>query len=132
VVPRVARLIGAAALSTAAVLVPAGLASAEDPPVSVQIAGTAYLQSDGSALLTFTYNCFPGLGGPQNGSYSATLEQSQALGLAGGTLTCDDRNHTITVDMPPGPFTRAEAAAHVSVASGANDNADAQAEVTIR
>lgn len=129
--PKLARVAGAAAVSMAVLLVPAGLALAEDPPVSVQIASTAYLQPDGSALLSITYNCFPGLGGPSNGSTNGTLEQAQALGVAADTPICDDRIHTTTLQFRPGPFTAGEAAAKVTVSAGANESASAQAEVHI-
>jgi hypothetical protein len=131
VIRTLSRLAGAVAICAAMVAATAGTALAEDPPVSVQIAPNAYLQSDGSALLTITYNCFPGFGGP-TGSISGTLEQSQGAGAAAGTAICDDQNHTTTLHFQPGPYVRAEAAANVTVGSGINESGNEQAEVHIQ
>jgi hypothetical protein len=128
---KIARLAGAATVSMATLAVPTGTAVAASPAVTIQIAGTAQLKSDGSALVTITYSCLPGFGSGQTGAIAGDLEQTQGFGTASQTALCDDQNHTTTLDMAPGPFVPGVAAASITIGNGVNENGTQQAEVNI-
>jgi hypothetical protein len=130
VVRTLTRLGGAAAICAAMVAASSGTALAAGPAVTIQISGNAYLQPDGSALLTVTYSCLAGFSNP--GEIQATLEQSQGFGAAAAPATCDDQNHTTTLDLQPGPYVRGAAAANVTVTAGLTESGNAQSEVQIR
>jgi hypothetical protein len=127
-----ARLVGAATASMAMLALPAATAVAASQPVTIQIAGTAKLQSDGSAVVTITYSCLPGFGTGQNGAITGDLEQTQGFGTASQTAICDDQNHTTTLDMAPGPFVPGVGAASVTIGNGVNEDYTQQAEVNIQ
>jgi hypothetical protein len=131
VIRTLSRLAGAVAICAAMVAATAGTALADVPPVSVYIWPNAYLQSDGSALVTITYQCFTGFGGP-TGSISGTLEQPSGAGAGAAAATCDDQYHTTTVDFQPGPYVRGNAAANVTVGTGINESGSEQAEIRIQ
>jgi hypothetical protein len=129
---KLARLGGAATASMAMLALPAATAVAASQPVTIEIAGTAKLKSDGSALVTITYSCLPGFGSGQTGAITGDLEQTQGFGTASATAICDDQNHTITLDMAPGPFVPGAAAASVTVGTGVNEDYTQQAEVNVQ
>jgi hypothetical protein len=122
---------GAAATALAVLAVASAPALAENPPVTIQIAGTGQILADGSAVITVTYSCLAGFGTGPTGDLEAALEEPQAIGGQAAVATCDDRYHTITLDERPGPFTPGEAAANVSLTTGADEYANAQAEVRL-
>jgi hypothetical protein len=121
------RLVGAGVVS-AAVLAAVPAVAAAGASATVQPQSQAKLQPDGSALVTITYSCFPGLGLGASGTMAVDLEQLNTAGFAGTAVTCDDRSHTITLDVAPGPFTKGEASLYVDLTAS---NADAQAQVEI-
>ena len=74
---------------------------------SIQYANKAALQEDGTVLMTFTYQCVPGIAfEPEEptGAIDVSVQQPQADGFAFALATCDDRKHTVTLDIGPGPF----------------------------
>jgi hypothetical protein len=86
-----------------------GTAVATPTLASVQFKGPALFQPDGGVLVTLGYSCYPSLPGNTSGIIFAEV-QSLVNGneLAGGALaTCDDKNHTVTLDvneLPPASF----------------------------
>lgn len=102
-------------------------AAAASPSATVQAQGEAKLQPNGSALVTVTYSCMPGTGAA-TGELTADLEQPQAFGFTSVNVTCDDANHTITLNELPGPFVRGEASLDVQLFA---PNATAQDQIEV-
>ena len=124
------RAASAATLSLAILAAVPTLAQAGGPATNIQIGGDARLQPDGSATLTIQYSCLPSTGAGTTGTLFATLQQTQAFGSNGATVTCDDQNHTLALNLPPGPFTKGDAAADVDLTTGyADTNVNAEVEV---
>lgn len=126
------RLSGAAALCAAALTIPAAAAVADSGPITIEISNNAALQLDGSAALTITYSCLPGYGSGLAGGIWADMEQTQGMGTVSAPAICDDRDHTTTLVIAPGPFLPFDAAASVTVGNGFNEGFTQQAEVTIQ
>lgn len=129
---RITRLAGAAVAALAISAIPVSSALADNnPSITISIENQAHLLADGSVNVTVTYSCLPGFGSGSTGAISGTLEQTQAAGQSSGTAVCDDQNHTIVLNMSPGPFTRGTAAASVTIVSGFNQQQTQQAEVQV-
>src|SRR5947209_15971259 len=74
---------------------------------SIQYANKAALHEDGAVLMTITYQCVPGFEGfpeAESGRLEVSVQQPEAFGFAIAPATCDDRKHTVTLDIGPGPF----------------------------
>ena len=80
---------------------------------SIQYANKAALQEDSTVLMTFTYQCVPGFEfKPEEptGFIRVFVQQPEAYGFVASPATCDDRKHTVTLDIGPGPFKAGSAA----------------------
>ena len=102
---------------------------------SIQYANKAQLQEDGTVLMTFTYQCVPGFAfEPEEptGSIQVQVEQPEASGFAFAPATCDDRKHTVTLDIAPGPFKAGTAFANATLANSTSFVAEKQAEIQIK
>jgi hypothetical protein len=111
-------------------LLPAS-APANPAAATISFVGGGTLLDDGSVDVTLHYSCLPSISGP--GGIEASLEQGLVFGANLDTAICDGRNHTVTLNMTPGPFTPGIAGGRASVF---NDNGSATAsandQVTIR
>jgi len=110
----------------------ASSAGASTPSATLKIEPQAYLQPDGSALLTVDYSCMPGFAGNTGGLFTG-LQQPGAFGSTGltATVTCDDQTHRATVDESPGPFRPGSASATADMVGAADTFTRANAEVKI-
>ena len=102
---------------------------------SIQYANKAQLQEDGTALMTFTYQCVPGFEGfpeAESGRLEVRVQQPEAFGFAFAPATCDDRKHTVTLDIGPGPFKEGSAFANASLRNTGGVVAEKQAEIQIK
>jgi hypothetical protein len=114
-------------------LAPVG-ASASQPSATLHIHQTATLTAIGSALLTVDYSCNPDVFG-SSGVLQTDIQQPGAEGTSPVVnATCDDSNHTITLDNVPGPFTPGSASARAIVESTAMGSSSGivSAEVNIK
>ena len=101
---------------------------------SIQYANKAQLQEDGTALMTFTYQCVPGFEGfpeAESGRLEVRVEQPEAFGFAFAPATCDDRKHTVTLDISPG-LKEGSAFADARLDNSTNFVAEKQAEIQIK
>src|SRR2546421_8760834 len=74
---------------------------------SIQYANKAALQEDSTVLITFTYQCVPGFEfKPEEptGFIRVFVHHPESYGFAASPATWDDRKHTVTLDIWPGPF----------------------------
>ena len=102
---------------------------------SIQYANKAQLQEDGTVLMTFTYQCVPGIAfEPEEptGAIDVSVQQPQADGFAFAPAICDDRKHTVTLDIGPGPFKAGSAFADASLFNSNSFVAEKQAEIQIK
>jgi|SRR5450755_836438 hypothetical protein len=120
-----------------------GPALASAPPATIHFENQALLQADGSVLVTVDYSCPPD--GPSTGSPGyLTVAVVEGSSLEGGGVTsggasvspvCDDRKHTVTLDIPglSGPFQPGDAAASAQVKDGSQIfSASTQAELKVK
>jgi hypothetical protein len=111
-------------------LLPAG-APANPVAGSISFVGNGSLLIDGTVDVTLKYSCLP----PDGGEIGVTLDEGgTALGFgAFAPTTCDGRNHSVTVNVAPGPFTRGIATGNAFLFNGdSNVEAEASQRVTIR
>jgi hypothetical protein len=112
-------------------LLPAS-APANPPAATISFVGGGTLLDDGSVDVTLHYSCLPP-SNPGPGGIEASLQQGLVFGANLETAICDGRNHSVTLNMAPGPFMPGIAGGKASVS---NDNASALAsandQVTIR
>jgi len=98
------KLVALIAVSAALVLalLPAG-APANPAAGTISFSGSGTLLSDGTVDVTLHYSCLP----PGPGEIGVELDEGgSAFGFSPITLvTCDGRNHSVTVNIAPGPFT---------------------------
>ena len=102
---------------------------------SIQYANKAQLQEDGTVLMTFTYQCVPGIAfEPEEptGAIDVSVQQPEAFGFVASPATCDDRKHTVTLDIGPGPFKAGSAFADASLFNSNSFVAEKQAEIQIK
>jgi hypothetical protein len=105
---------------------------------SIKISGRATLQAPATVLVTVTYSCLPATGSASNGSAFVQLVEAHASGPAGGgsanfLALCDDRSHTETVAVSPGPWTPGTGDVRAQVCGlFCADNFASPTEVTIR
>ena len=102
---------------------------------SIQYANKAQLQEDGTVLMTFTYQCVPGFEGfpeAESGRIEVRVQQPEAFGFGFAPATCDDRKHTVTLDIGPGPFKAGSAFADASLFNSNSFVAEKQAEIQIK
>lgn len=83
-----------------------GPALATATSAKVTIANQALLLPDGTAVLTVTYTCAPGPAGDTTGTVIADLGQGPILGFADSTAICDNRSHSVNLQVAPGPFSQ--------------------------
>jgi hypothetical protein len=111
-------------------LMPASV-QANPAAATISFAGGGTLLDDGSVDVTLHYSCLPAISGP--GGIEVTLQQNLVFGANLDTAICDGRNHSVTLNMAPGPFTAGIAGGKATVF---NDNGSATAsandQVTIR
>ena len=124
-----ARRAALAAVPLVTLGVPA-VAGATSPAATLKVEPQAYLQPDGSALVTVDYSCTPGFSG-STGNLFMEMEQPGAIGSSAATATCDDRTHKATLDVSPGPFTPGSATANASMVGAAGTFTATDAEVKI-
>ena len=101
---------------------------------SIQYANKAQLQEDGTVLMTFTYQCVPGFAfEPEEptGAIDVSVQQPQADGFAFAPATCDDRKHTVTLDISPG-LKEGSAFADARLDNSTSFVAEKQAEIQIK
>jgi hypothetical protein len=102
---------------------------------SLQYANKAALQEDGTVMMTFTYECVPGFEGfpeAESGRLEVEVKQPEAAGFAFTRATCNDRKHTVTLDIAPGPFKAGSAFADARLANSNSFVAEKQAEINIK
>jgi len=111
-------------------LMPASV-QANPAAATISFVGGGTLLDDGSVDVTLHYSCLPAISGP--GGIEVTLQQNLVFGANLDTAICDGRNHSVTLNMAPGPFTAGIAGGKATVF---NDNGSATAsandQVTIR
>jgi hypothetical protein len=111
-------------------LLPAS-APANTAAATISFVGGGTLLDDGSVDVTLHYSCLPGVSTP--GGIEVTLQQGVFFGENLAPAICDGRNHSVLLNMAPGPFVAGIAAGRASVF---NDNGSATAsandQVTIR
>jgi hypothetical protein len=92
-------------------LLPAS-APANPAAATISFVGGGTLLSDGTVEVTLHYSCLPPSGG-----IDATLDESgMAFGSSVPALAvCDGRNHSVMLNMVPGPFTPGIAAGTATV-----------------
>jgi hypothetical protein len=132
VIRMIKRLSGAAALCAAVLAVPAATAAADSGPMNIEISNNAAVQLDGSGTLTITYTCLPGFGSGPQGGFWVDVEQTQGFGQVSQNAICDDRDHTTTIAVGPGPFLPGDAFVSVTLGNGLNEGFTQQAEVTFQ
>lgn len=120
-------LIAAAALMMVAFAPGATLASA--PSATVAFHNQAPLQPDGSVLVTVDYRCLPNFFG-SIGFLFVEVEQPGAFGFTSIGATCDDRKHTVALDVP-GAFTPGTASVRADLSSG-SATATTQAKLHVK
>jgi hypothetical protein len=98
---------------------------------SIQFANKAQLQEDGSVVMTVTYDCVPSFFGTE-GSVEMKVEQPGTFGVAAVPANCDDRKHTVTLDIGPGPFKAGSAIATAILNDSTEVVAQKQAEIQIK
>jgi hypothetical protein len=111
-------------------LLPAS-APANPAAAMISFAGGGTLLDDGTVNVTLHYSCLP----PGPGGIDAYLnENGTAFGSSAPALAiCDGRNHSITLNMAPGPFTPGIAAGTATVFNDAGSAvADTNEQVTIK
>ena len=124
----------AAAVTMLALLPAAASANVTFHAGSIQFANKAQLQGDGSVLMTFTYQCVPGFEAPlaESGRLEVNVQQPEADGFVFAPATCDDRKHTVTLDIGPGPFKEGSAFADARLENSTEFVAEKQAEISIK
>ena len=65
-------------------------------------------------MLTADVSCLPGVVGP-NGFVQAFADQLGGIGSGITFFTCDDKRHTMTIDVASGPFTPGALSVNASV-----------------
>ena len=126
---RIVPLISVAALLVLALL-PAS-APANPPAATISFVGGGTLLGDGTVDVTLHYSCLP----PGPGGITASLDESgTAFGSSVPALAiCDGRNHSVTLNMMPGPFTPGIAAGTATVFNDTGSAvADTNDQVTIK
>jgi hypothetical protein len=108
-------------------------ASAPANPAAATIAfvGGGTLLGDGTVDVTLHYSCLP----PGPGGIDASLTESATeFGSSVPALaTCDGRNHSVTLNMAPGPFSPGIAAGKATVFNDTGAAmANANDQVTIK
>src|SRR6266550_6973552 len=83
-------------------LLPAS-APANPAAATISFVGGGTLLDDGSVDVTLHYSCLPAISGP--GGIEVTLQQGLVFGANLDTAICDGRNHSVILNMTPGPFT---------------------------
>ena len=110
-----------------------GPASATATSAKVTIGNQALLLPDGTAVLTVTYTCAPGPAGDSTGTVAADLGQGPILGFASTTAICDNRSHSVNLQVAPGPFSNGSGTALAIVQNiDASSFATSSRGVTIR
>src|SRR5438876_394340 len=104
-------LAGLLGVSLVVLALATGPASATATSAKVTIGNQALLLPDGSAVLTVTYTCAPGPAGDTTGTVAADIGQGPILGFGSATATCDNRSHSVNLDVAPGPFSQGSATA---------------------
>jgi hypothetical protein len=102
---------------------------------SIQYANKAQLQGDGTIMMTFTYECVPGFEGfpgAESGRLEVSVQQPEVDGFAVSPATCNDRKHTVTLDIAPGPFKEGSAFAEARLDNSMNFVAEKEAEIQIK
>src|SRR5579864_4452930 len=99
-------LAGLLGVSLVVLALATGPASATATSAKISIANQAPLLADGSAVVTVTYTCAPNAGGTSTGMVGADLGQGPTLGFATTTATCDNRSHSVNLDVGPGPYSQ--------------------------
>jgi hypothetical protein len=129
----VARLatVGAISATMLALLPAAAPANITSHAGSIQFANKAQLQEDGSVVMTVTYDCVPSFFGTE-GSIEMKVEQPGTDGFAAVLANCDDRKHTVTLDIAPGPFVAGSAIATAFLNDATETVAEKQAEIQIK
>jgi hypothetical protein len=87
-----------------------GLASATATSAKITIANQATLVSDGSVVVTLTYTCAPGPANDTTGLVQVDLQQGAVIDFTTASATCDNRQHTVSLDVL-GPFSQGTATA---------------------
>jgi hypothetical protein len=101
-------LAGLLGVSLVVLALATGPASATATSAKITIGNQALLLPDGSAVVTVTYTCAPGPAGVTTGTVQADVGQGPILGLAQAEATCDNRSHSVNLDVP-GPFSQGSA-----------------------
>jgi hypothetical protein len=88
-------------------------APANPPAGTISFAGNGSLLDDGTVDVTLHYSCLP----PGPGEIDVELDEGgTAFAFAISPLAaCDGKNHSVTVNMAPGPFTPGVATGNATV-----------------
>ena len=110
-------------------LLPVG-APANPAAGTISFVGGGTLLSDGTVNVTLHYFCLP----PDGGGIGVELDEgATALGSGADTPTCDGKNHSVTVNVLGGPFTRGTATGTAFLFNGDSQvEAYASQQVTIK
>jgi hypothetical protein len=106
-----------------------GTAFASAPDVTINIQSQAQLLADGHVVVTVGYTCNPASGGSA-GSIFVRVAQPGRIGATSSSAVCDDHQHTVNLDVGPGPFTPGSASA-IGQIFNFNSNAVTTAELKV-
>jgi hypothetical protein len=98
-------------------------APAASPSGTVSFGGEGKIQSNGTLNVTLKFDCLP----PSPGTIEVTIDEG-GMGFGTGEATmlpCDDRNHTVIVNVPGGPWVPGTVTANANLF-----NADGQVVVS--
>jgi hypothetical protein len=134
VIRAISRLAAAGAASMMILAVAPSAAPANTPAASIQFAGQAQLQENGSVNVTVHYLCQPGIFGT-GGFVGVELQQPGVARLGLEDAKCDDQKHKVTINVSPssGSFSRGSAAAKAFVENDSGSSfVEKLAEITIK
>jgi hypothetical protein len=126
-------LAGLLGVSLVVLALATGPASATATNAKITVANQAQLLTDGSVVVTVSYTCAPGPAGDTTGFVQAVLGQGPMTGSGTAAATCDNRSHSVNLDVGPGPFSQGSGTALGIVANtDASSFASTSRGVTIK
>jgi hypothetical protein len=114
-------LLAALAVSLVVLALATGPASATATNAKITVANQAQLLPDGSVVVTVSYTCAPGPAGDTTGTVASDVGQGPLIGFGEAPAVCDNRSHTVNLDVGPGPFSQGTATA-LGIVANADDS----------
>jgi hypothetical protein len=102
-------------------------------PAQIDVKNHALLLTDGSVVLTVSYQCVPGPGGTTAGMLSTgVIQGSNVSEITNAPAICDDRSHTVsTGNKGPQPFSEGHALSSAVVEDSTGISLSGGGDITI-